>query len=122
MSFAEEDLALLREAEEIDIETQAPGGPAKRTTIWIVVADGEVYVRSVNGERGQWYRAAVANPAVGIRVDGQRLSATAIPATDPASIERVSNGFESKYARYGASLASMLQPHTLPTTLRLEPI
>ena len=122
MSFAEDDLALLREAEEIDIETQAPGGPVRRTTIWVVVADDEVFVRSVRGARGDWYRAAAANPAVGIHVDGRSLAATAIPATDPASIERVSEAFRAKYARQGASLASMLQPDTLPTTLRLEPI
>jgi hypothetical protein len=122
MSFADNDLARLREAEEIDIETQAPEGQVKRTTIWIVVAEGEAFVRSVNGERGEWYRAALANPAVAVRVDGRSLAATAIRATDPASIERVSDAFESKYARYGASLASMLQPHTLPTTLRLEPV
>ncbi len=122
MSFAEDDLDRIRDAEEIDIETQAPDRPARRTTIWVVVADGEAYVRSVRGERGSWYRAAVANPAVGVHVDGRRLAATAIPATDPASIDRVSAAFQSKYARQGASLASMLQPDTLPTTLRLEPI
>ncbi len=122
MSFAEDALALLREAEEIDIETQAPGGPARRTTIWVVAADDEVFVRSVRGARGQWYRDAVANPAVGVHVGGRRVSATTIPATDPASIDRVSDAFRAKYARQGASLDSMLQPHTLPTTLRLEPI
>ena len=121
MSFSGEDLAAIDAAEEIRIETQAPGGDVHRTIIWIMVDDGEVFVRSVNGEDGRWYREAKANPAVAIHVDGRRLAATAIPADDPDSIDRVSDALRRKYPTQGASLASMLEPNTLPTTLRLEP-
>jgi hypothetical protein len=121
MSFSEEELALLDRAEEVRVETQAPDGPVHRTIIWIVVNDGEVFIRSVRGERGRWYREALANPAVAIHVDGKRLPATAIPADDPDSIDRASAALSEKYRRQGGSLQAMLQPHTLPTTLRLEP-
>ena len=121
MSFTGEDLEAIDAAEEIRIETQAPGGDVHRTTIWIVVHDGEVFVRSVNGEDGRWYQEAKANPAVAIHVDRRRLPATAIAADDPDSIERVSAALREKYKGEGASLRSMLQPHNLSTTLRLEP-
>jgi len=121
MSFSGEDLAAIDAAEEIRIETQAPGGDVHRTIIWIMVDDGEVFVRSVNGEDGRWYREAKANPAVAIHVADRRLPATAIPADDPDSIDRVSDALRRKYRTQGASLASMLEPNTLPTTLRLEP-
>lgn len=121
MSFSGQDLEAIHAAEEIRIETQAPGGAAHQTIIWIVAHDGEVFVRSVNGEDGRWYREAKANPAVAIHVDRRRLPATAIAADDPDSIERVSAALRDKYAGQGASLRSMLQPRTLPTTLRLEP-
>lgn len=121
MSFSGEDLAALTAAEEVRIETQAPDSSARRTIIWIVVDDGEVFVRSVRAERGRWYREARANPAVAIHVNGQRLPATAIPANDPDSIDRVSAALRAKYARWGGSLESMLVPETLATTLRLEP-
>ena len=121
MSFSGEDLAAIAAAEEIRIETQAPGGEAHRTIIWVVVDDGEVFVRSVNAERGRWYREAKANPAVAIHLGNQRIPATAIAADDPDSIERVSAALRAKYPRWGASLDSMLVPETLPTTLRLEP-
>lgn len=120
MSFEPHDLDLLATIEEIRIETQAPDQPAHRTIIWIVVDDGEVFVRSVEGERGLWYREALANPAVAIHADGRRLPATAIPASDPDSIERVSAALTAKYGADPA-LRSMLRPHTLETTLRLEP-
>jgi hypothetical protein len=45
----------------------------------------------------------------------------AIPVGGAAEIERVSEALRRKYARHGSSLARMLRPETLPTTLRLEP-
>jgi hypothetical protein len=120
MSFTSDDLERLARAEEIDIETQAPDGPARQTTIWIVVDGDEAFVRSVRGRKGRWYREATANPAVAIHVDGRRLAATAIPATDPDSIERTSNALREKYDRV-PGLKPMLQADVLDTTLRLEP-
>jgi hypothetical protein len=120
MSFEEADLARLEAAEEVDIETQAPDGPARRTTIWVVVDDGNVFIRTYKGPNSRWYRDALANPAVAIHVDGRRLPATAIPATDPDSIERTSSGFLRKYANDSAT-PSMVVPAVLETTLRLEP-
>jgi hypothetical protein len=120
MSFSEEELAAIARAEEVRVETQPPDGPVHRTIIWIVVDDGEVFIRSVRGERGRWYREAKANPAIAIHVDGKRLAATAIPATDPDSIERTSNAIKRKYAADPA-LRTMIVPAVLPTTLRVEP-
>jgi hypothetical protein len=120
MSFTEDDLALLRTAEEIDIETQAPGGSAHRTTIWIVVDGDEVFVRSVRGRAGRWFQEATANPAVAILVDGRRLAATAIPATDPDSIERTTDAYRAKYEGI-PGFAPMVKPEVFDATLRLEP-
>jgi hypothetical protein len=120
MSFTSDDLERLARAEEIEIETQAPDGPVHQTTIWIVVDGDEAFVRSVRGKKGRWYREASANPAVAVHVDGRRLPATAIPATDPDSIERTSNALREKYDRV-SGLAQMLKPDVLETTFRLEP-
>jgi hypothetical protein len=120
MSFTREQLALLGGAEEVDIETQPPDGPAHRATIWIVVDNDSAYVRSVNGASGRWYRELQANPAGAIHVDGRRLPVTAIPAADSDSIDRVSAALRKKYGQ-GPSVDSMLKPQTFETTLRLEP-
>ncbi|HEU0235764.1 MAG TPA: nitroreductase/quinone reductase family protein, partial [Candidatus Limnocylindrales bacterium] len=120
VSFSTDDLALLDRSEEVDIETRAPGGDPHRAVIWVVVDAGDVFIRSVRGERGRWYRDAVANPAVALLVGRRRLTATAIAASDPDSVERVSAALRRKYAADPA-LATMLREHTLPTTLRLEP-
>jgi hypothetical protein len=120
MSFSTEDLELLDATEEIEIETQAPEREVRRTTIWVVVDDGNAFIRSHRGATARWHRDAIANPAVAIHVAGRRLPATAIPATDPDSIERTSAGITRKYAGDPAA-KTMIAPAILDTTLRLEP-
>ena len=127
VTFAQDDLAALAAEEEIRIETRAADGTAHRTIIWVVVEDGVVYVRSVNGERARWYREALADPAVTIHIGQKRASsspsrsigARAAPAADPESIEACSGALRNKY-RTDPALRTMLREHTLPTTLRLE--
>lgn len=120
MSFAHDDLWQLAATDEVEIETQAPEGAVHRTTIWVVVDRDEVFIRSFRGATARWYRDALANPAVAVDVQGKRLSATAIAATDPDSIERVSAALWAKYPKDPATKA-MVAPDVLDTTLRLEP-
>jgi hypothetical protein len=118
--FEDSDLAAIAAAKEVDIETRSPAGETHRTIIWIVEQDGTVYIRSYRGPRGRWYREALADPDVAIHVDGRRVPAQAVPATDPASVEACSEGLRAKYPR-SQSLRAMLVDDVLPTTLKLVP-
>jgi hypothetical protein len=120
MSFSPQDLEAIDRAVEVDIETQAPEGQPHRVTIWAVVDDDDVFIRSWKGDTARWYREAQANPGVALHVDGRRLAATAIPATDPDSLERTSNGFRTKY-RGDPAAEQMCAHDILDTTLRIEP-
>lgn len=113
-------LDLLAKTKEIRIETHSATGQTHRTIIWVVVVDLEVYVRSVRGRNGRWYQEIVANPHGAVLVDGQRLAVHAVPVSDEAAIARVSNEILRKY-RGNSSANSMVRPHTLQTTLLLEP-
>ncbi|MEA2607046.1 MAG: hypothetical protein QOI00_1803 [Chloroflexota bacterium] len=121
MSFGTDDLARLAAVEEVEIETQAPDGPVHRTIIWVVVDETDTFIRSYRGRPARWFREAGANSGVAIHVDGRRIAATAIPATDPDSIERISAALRAKYAHDPASLATMLEPEMLDANYRLEP-
>jgi hypothetical protein len=103
------------------IETARPDGTSRKTRIWVVVDGGEAFVRSVRGERGHWYQAAVDAPdGVVIHADGKSIPVRVALAADHESIDRCSAALRSKY-NPGGSLDSMLVDKTLGTTLRLEP-
>src|SRR5438132_11796658 len=121
MTFEAGFIDLVDEAQLIEIETRRRNGETIRTVIWGVVDGGRVYVRSVRAEDGQWYRRVRANPAGALQVGGIAAAVRAVPVDDPAEVERVSEALRRKYARQAGSLARMLRPETLPTTLRLEP-
>jgi hypothetical protein len=119
--FDRDTLELLSSSYEIDIETSRPDGGTRSTTIWVVVVDGRVFVRSVRGDRGHWFQAALDDPeSIVLLVDRRAIPTGAQLATDETSIERCSAGLRAKYAR-DPSLRSMLRPQVLETTLLLEP-
>jgi hypothetical protein len=120
MPLSVDQLQRISDTQMVEIETRR-GERTRRTIIWVVVDDGEVFVRSVRGQSGRWYQRAVANPEVSLIVGEDRFRFTARPASDPESVERTSQALRAKY-RPGRSLDSMLAPDVLETTLRLEPV
>jgi hypothetical protein len=120
MRFEPGELAWLTDAEEIEIETAAPGGATHRTIIWVVVDGDDAFVRSVNGKTARWYREAIANPAVTIHAEDRALAARVVAAPDEASIQRVNDGLRRKYTGI-TGLREMLEPDSYATTLRVEP-
>jgi hypothetical protein len=118
--FTDDDLRAMADEEEVRVETRTRDGRVRRTIIWIVVADEVPYVRSVRGSRGRWYQRLVHDPEGSILTARRSIPFRAVPANDPASIEACSGALTAKYAA-DPSLASMLHPDTLGTTLRLEP-
>jgi hypothetical protein len=123
-SFDAEMLRLLDETREVRVETRRDANaPEHRTKIWVVTVDGAVFVRSVRGEEGRWYREVrAANLTAALHVGGNRIPVRADPVTDQTAIEAVSEAYREKYGRTSpGSTRAMLQPKTLRTTLRLEP-
>ena len=117
-------LAMLRDTREVDIETRpAPDVPPHRTTIWVVVDDQErAFIRTFRGPDSRWYREALSNETVGILVDGQRIEVRVEHVDDDERIEACSHAMRGKYKTSRASLAAMLVPEVLPTTLELLPL
>jgi len=120
MPFSESDLAALDAAEEVEIETRrSDDAPAHRTTIWVVVDDGQVFIRSYRGPDARWYRETLANPSVALHLDGRRIEGRAVAATDDRSIQRTTVGLADKYA--GDQGVRSMTTRYLDTTLRIDP-
>jgi hypothetical protein len=117
--FDADTLRALRDTEEVTIRTDKH--PRTAVVIWVVVvADGEVFVRSARGAKGRWYRDLAAGGSATLEVAGRRLAVQATPATDQASIARASREYLSKY-QSSPYVQSVVRAEVLPTTLRLEP-
>src|SRR5438094_904052 len=120
--FPPEMLQRFANAYSIDIEAPAgASGEPRRTAMWAVVDDatGAVYVRSVRGEHGRWFRRLRANPLAEAVVDGERASIRAVPATAD-EIGRATAAYRVKYAS-DQRVGSVLRPEVEGATLRLEP-
>lgn len=116
--FDADTLRALRETKEIAIRTGKR--PATSVTIWVVVAGEDVFVRSVRGAKGRWYRDLAEGGPATLEVGGRQLKVQAIPAPDAESVGRASREYLAKY-RTSPYAEPMVGAEVLPTTLRLEP-
>jgi hypothetical protein len=116
--FDADTMRALRDLQEVAIRTEKH--PENAVVIWVVVADDEVFVRSVRGGKGRWYRDLAAGGSATLEFAGRRIAVRAIPASDADSIARASREYLRKYQPSPYAQA-MVRAETLPTTLRLEP-
>jgi hypothetical protein len=117
-NFDADVLRELRAVQEVAIRTEKH--PNAAVVIWVVVADDEVFVRSVRGTQGRWYRDLAAGGPATLELAGRQLAVHAIPVSDPAAVARASREYLRKYQPSPYAQA-MVRPDVLPTTLRLEP-
>lgn len=116
MPFDPKALERLATTEEVEIETKG----ARPVVIWVVLVGTDVYVRSVKGATGKWYRRLVRDKRGTLRVGRLRLPVHATVKRDARTVSAVSLALRQKYRESG-SLPLMLRPHTLRTTVRLDP-
>jgi hypothetical protein len=113
-------IELLDAAIEIEAQTPRRDGSISSRPIWVVVSDGDAYVRSYRGASGAWYRRAKADGALTLVVDGTQVRATAEPVDDDEVNGRVSDAYREKYsARSPGPTETMVDDRVSATTLRL---
>lgn len=116
--FNTDTLQELRNLQEVAIRTEKHPGSA--VVIWVVVADDEVFVRSVRGNKGRWYRDLATGGSATLEFAGRRLGVQAFPENDANAIARVSREYLTKY-QPSPYAPAVVRAEVLPTTLRLEP-
>jgi hypothetical protein len=127
VTFDRELLERLGRTAEVRIETVAPNrtdGLTRRTIVWVVVDGRDVFVRSVRGERGRWYRDLLAEPAAAIHSRAPSavlVRVRAEPVLDEATIDRASAAIRRKHEGQ-PGFEAMLRPEACAATLRLAPL
>jgi hypothetical protein len=121
-SWTSEELAKIGNAEELDIASWQPDGTLRPfVTIWVVRADDDLFVRSVKGRSGTWFRRAVAAGQGRIRSGGIERDVSFEEAGAEVHAA-VTAAYHEKYDRYGPSIVgTVVSAESATTTLRLVP-
>ncbi|MEU6289084.1 DUF2255 family protein [Streptomyces sp. NPDC005047] len=115
------DLDRIGAAEELDLESERGDGTLRApVTMWVVRAGDRLYVRSVKGTDGPWYRGTRSRRRGRVQAGGVRADVTFHDA-GPGEYADVDAAYRAKYGRYPSIVEHVLTEQARTSTLRLEP-
>ncbi|MET7474377.1 DUF2255 family protein [Streptomyces sp. NPDC005648] len=116
-----EELDRIAGADELEMAPLRPDGTLRAPVpIWVVRDGDDLYVRSFRGERGGWWRTAVATHGGHVRSGGVDKDVTFAEVPDPGTNDRIDTAYRSKYGRFGGAYVDPMVAAG-STTLRLLP-
>jgi hypothetical protein len=122
-TWTSDELNKIGKAEELQIASLRRDGTLRKlVTIWVVRVSDDLYVRSVNGRAGAWFRSTQTRHEGRIRAGGVDKDVTFVEEADPNVNEQIDAAYRTKYRRYAASIInSTLTPEARSATLKLVP-
>ncbi|TMG28849.1 MAG: DUF2255 family protein [Chloroflexi bacterium] len=120
--WTSEDLTRIGNAEEVQVTSRRGDGTLRKpVTIWVVRDGDSLYVRSVKGPTGAWFRGTQERHEGRIRGGGADQDITFVDADHDIG-DKVDAAYRAKYRRYaGSILNSVLTPQARSTTIQLVP-
>ena len=121
-TWTSDELTRIGTAEELQIASLRGDGTLQNpVTIWIVRLVDDLYVRSVNGRTGAWFRGTQVRHEGHIRAGGIAKDVTFMDA-DPGINDQIDAAYRTKYRRYAASIIStIVSPKARSATIKLVP-
>ena len=114
-------LAQIGAAREIEIcSLREDGSLTKPVTIWAVQVDDELYVRSVRGSQGGWYKAAEQRHEGRIEAGDIAVDVTFEDAPHHLD-EEIDSSYKAKYGYPSDPVDSITSDAAKATTTRLLP-
>jgi hypothetical protein len=121
MLWSSAELEKIGAAEELVLESERSDGTLRDpVTMWVVRVADQVYVRSVKGVAGPWYRGTQARHQGRIGVGGVRQEVTFREAGSGEYAD-VDTAYRTKYGHYSSIVGHVLTDQARASTLRLEP-
>ncbi len=119
-AWTKDELSKIGGAEEVGVAAVTRDGSVRnRVTIWVVRHGKDLFVRSVRGRDGAWFRA-VQGSKDGRIWAGRLERDVTFEEADSGINDEIDAAYRSKYRRYaGRILNSVLTPEARSTTLRL---
>ncbi len=119
-AWTEQELTDIGAANELRIAPQRPDGTLQPSRIiWVVRLGDELYVRSVNGPDGAWFRGVEASHAGRISAGGVEAD-VALEDADHDLDDRIDEEYRVKYGRSSSAVDHINSPEARSTTIRLE--
>jgi hypothetical protein len=120
--WTSEQLDKIGKAEEVQIASVGRDGKLRKpVTVWAVRHGDDLYVRSVRGRDGHWFRGTQERHEGRIRAGGLQQDITFVEA-DHNIDDEIDAAYREKYRRYaGRILESVLTPEARSSTLKLVP-
>ena len=121
-TWTSDELNKVGTAEELEIASLRRDGTLRnQVTIWVVHRGDDLYVRSVNGPSGKWFRGAQVRHKGHIQAGGVDKEVTFVEA-DHAMDNEIDAAYRMKYHRYAASIIGRItSPEVRSTTIKLVP-
>ena len=122
-TWISDELNKIGTAEELQIASLRRDGTLRNpVTIWVVRVGDDLYVRSVNGRIGLWFRGTQSRHEGHIRAGGVDKDVTFVEETDVHVNEQIDAAYRTKYRRYAASIVNTtLTPQARAATIKLVP-
>src|SRR5438132_10748853 len=106
-AWTSDELNEIDAAEELRIASLRRDGTLRnRVTIWVVRLGDDLYVRSVNGRNGAWFRGTQVRHEGRIWAGGIEKDVTFVdvPEVDRDIQDQIDSAYRSKYRRYAPSI------------------
>ncbi|TMD17651.1 MAG: DUF2255 family protein [Chloroflexi bacterium] len=122
MEWTKDQLDKVARTEEVQIASARRDGMlGKPVTVWIVRHGDDLYLRSVRGPKGNWFRGTQDRHEGRIQAGGVQQDVAFVDA-DHVIDDEVDAAYRTKYRRYaGSVLNSVLTPEARSTTIKLVP-
>ncbi|WP_327707789.1 DUF2255 family protein [Streptomyces sp. NBC_00464] len=115
------DLEKIAAAEELDLASERANGTLRDpVTMWVVRSGAQLYVRSVKGTDGPWYRGTQSRHQGRVQAAGVHRNVTFHPA-DAGEYPGVDAAYREKYGHCTSIVEHVLTDRSRASTLRLEP-
>lgn len=121
-TWTSDELNKIGAAEELEIASLRRDGTLRSSvTIWVVRDGDDLYVRSVNGRKGAWFRGTRGRHEGHIQAGGVDKDVTIVDA-DPDINDQIDAAYRIKYRCYAASIIrSIVSPEARSATIKLVP-
>ncbi len=121
-AWTERELDKIAAADELEVASLRRDSTLRGSvTVWVVRHGDDLYVRSVKGPTGAWFRGTTARHEGRIQAGGVEKDVTFVKADD-ALKDAIDHAYRTKYRPYAANIVnSVLTPRARSATLRLVP-